>query len=835
MNDLICRDDSRRRELFAQRDRFNGIDFVEVLDGAVLCVHFFGEVPEVQDDEHPDGLRPADVVVSGGRRIRDLRVLALRVEHSADPDRDDCLRVTLDRIGDFSTYELRLIDVAGFDPRYCGVDFRFRLDCPTELDCAPPTDCASVSGPAVEVNYLAKDYASFRQLILDRMAFTVPDWAERHEADVGIALFELLAYAGDHLSYYQDAVATEAYLASARQRISVRRHARLVDYAMHEGLNARAWVTVWTDVDTPPVRAGDLSFITLPSSLSPSAARVVRSEDLESLSPNSYLVYEPVVDDRDQQLVFRASRSEIAFHTWGDDGCCLATGATEATLRETDPPLDFQPGDVLVLEEVKGVDSGQPADADPTHRHVVRLTTATASMDELLGVAVVEVEWAAEDYLPFSLCLSTRLPAPDCRRIDDISVARGNVVLVDHGRTVEEPLGAVGEPTLSGDCACEGSVLELHEQPPTFAAVLARTDLTFADQVDLTAAAAEAGRRDPRSGLPRVCLASTVGAPPAPLPDPLPRPARWEPRPDLLGSSAADRHFVVEVDDEGYAHLRFGDGELGARPPALADFEATYRTGNGRVGNVGREAISHLVLRSQQWSGVDARPRNPFEARGGVDPEPTAEVKVFAPDAFRAVLRRAITADDYASLAAARRGVQAAAAELAWTGSWYEARVAVDALGRGVAGDQLLTDIEAHLQAVRRMGHDLDVVAARPVPIDLQLHVCVDAHHSRGVVSAAVREVLGSGRTADGRLAMFNPDNLTFGTSVRLSRIVAAVQSLEGVSSVEVTRLRRLDHPDAGELETGLLAVRDLEIARLSGDPSIPEDGRLVLVMGGGR
>ena len=36
----------------------------------------------------------------------------------------------------------------------------------------------------------------------------------------------VFAYTADYLSYYQDAVATEAYLDTARQRISVRRHVR---------------------------------------------------------------------------------------------------------------------------------------------------------------------------------------------------------------------------------------------------------------------------------------------------------------------------------------------------------------------------------------------------------------------------------------------------------------------------------------------------------------------------------------------------------------------------------------------------------------------------------
>ena len=80
--------------------------------------------------------------------------------------------------------------------------------------------------------------------MLDRMAVLMPQWTERHAADLGVALVELLAFVGDYLSYQQDAVATEAYLGTARRRVSVRRHARLVDYSMHDGCNARTWVQV---------------------------------------------------------------------------------------------------------------------------------------------------------------------------------------------------------------------------------------------------------------------------------------------------------------------------------------------------------------------------------------------------------------------------------------------------------------------------------------------------------------------------------------------------------------------------------------------------------------
>ena len=96
---------------------------------------------------------------------------------------------------------------------------------------------------------MAKDYASFRRLLVDPIPSRVPDWTERHEADQGIALLELLAYEGDYISYAQDAVAQEMHLETARQRESVRRHAKLIDYPMHHGINAKAFLVL--DVAAP--------------------------------------------------------------------------------------------------------------------------------------------------------------------------------------------------------------------------------------------------------------------------------------------------------------------------------------------------------------------------------------------------------------------------------------------------------------------------------------------------------------------------------------------------------------------------------------------------------
>jgi hypothetical protein len=460
----------------------------------------------------------------------------------------------------------------------------------------------------------------------------------------------------------------------------------------------------------------------------------------------------------------------------------------------------------------------------------VRLTKVTPFVDALLDRRVLEIEWAPEDALPFSFCLSARLPAPDCRWIRDVSVARGNVVLVDHGRTVDEPLGPVGEKEAVGECACDGAIIEVARVPEPFRPALAYAPLTFAAALAVDAPATAAVVQDAHRALPRLSLAELVASEAAQVSGP-----RWLAQYDLLASGADDRHFVVEMDDNGRGHLRFGDGESGRLPAAGTRFQAVYRVGNGQAGNVGRETISYLVLRQGTLSTDEVKPRNPLPARGGTRPESTAEVKLLAPHAFRGTQLRAIMAEDYAELAQDNARLQRAACELRWMGSWYEARVAIDPLGGEAAAAELLAEIEGDLYKYRRIGHDLDVVAARYVPLDLALEICVLPGYARGHVKAALLEVFGNRQLADGRLGFFHRDNLSFGGGIRLSQIVAAAEAVEGVETVKVVRLKRLHEPNGGALDSGVLPLAAMEIAQLDNDPDFPENGQLELIVGGGR
>src|SRR5215210_2590763 len=252
--ELFCDDEARRAQVL-EHPTLNGIDYVEVSAASLneqrfIHVFFLKAPPPAGLFGHPEPFR-----VEGGVRTRNIKVLQVTQV-------DNHLVVEVDRAGDFSTCTL-VIDSAELDPAYTEVEYSFKAGCPSRFDCRPRVVCPPEARIEPLIDYLAKDYASFRQALIDLIPTLVPDWKERHEADLGIALVELLAYVGDQLSYYQDAVANEAYLETARQRISVRRHAHLIDYRMHDGASARTFIHLRMDENTSgALDAGTIQVLT---------------------------------------------------------------------------------------------------------------------------------------------------------------------------------------------------------------------------------------------------------------------------------------------------------------------------------------------------------------------------------------------------------------------------------------------------------------------------------------------------------------------------------------------------------------------------------------------
>jgi hypothetical protein len=843
----------KRRHAVRKHPSLNGIDYLEVLDRdapdrktrqRTLLVYLFEPVPA--------DLSAINVEIYGGVRVTQINVqwavcaldydnlidnnLISEIEHSFfqdlrdQPNSDHLLVVRTDASGDFSTYRLSLVrsptdpnPPESFDPVLSCADFSFKIECPGDFDCMVEPRCPPehIQGPLID--YLAKDYASFRGLMLDRLSVIMPDWEEQNTADLGIVLVELLAYAGDYLSYYQDAVATEAYLNTARKRISMRRHSRLLDYPMHDGCNSRAWICFEVaEGGAVHLKSEDAATKRRTRLLTRCVKKtVVDYRDWENVVDASHpLVFEPLHD-----VSLYPAHNRIFFYTYNNELCCLPKGATSATLCD-DPEkrLLLRAGDVLILEERVGAVTGREDDADPLHRHAVRLThvypeaeieagtgnrtPALLQSDPLTGQAIVEVTWHSEDALPFPLCISTRVKGGV---VTDMACARGNVVLADHGRTIED------EPMLP----------EVVSDRAPYRPRLSRTNITFCTTYDpdkaQNASASSVMAQEPGEAMPAVQLTCDGDL--------------WFAQRDLLGSDRFALEFVVEMEDDGQAYLRFGDDVLGRKPGSGATLKANYRVGSGSAGNVGAGAIAHIVPVEGGTDGI-TRVWNPMPAEGGTDAEKIVEARLYAPQAFR-TQERAVTEADYAEVVQRHSEVQKAVATMRWTGSWYTVYITVDRKGGREVDVRFKKELSGFMERFRMAGHDIEIDAPRFVPLDIAFTVCVAPGFLRSAVKQALLETFGSTDLPDGQRGFFHPDNFTFGQPVYLSHLVAAAMQVPGVLWIDTSekpthRFRCWGQPSRGELEEGMITFDRLEIMRLDNDPNAPENGRIEFFMEGG-
>ena len=835
----FCCDD-RRREAVRRHKTLNGIDYLEVdQDEVTLYVHFIKPMTGTT-------LTPANILIEGGERITNVEATQLTVGTDGAGNPPEVLSVQVNAPGDFSIYTLRLIrgiqdlrQPDGFDPLLSAVDFSFKIDCPNDFDCLDEQVCPPEPTSEPEIDYLARDYNSFRQLMLDRMAVLLPQWQERNAADLGIALVELLAYVGDYLSYQQDAVASEAYLGTARRRISIRRHARLVDYFMHDGSNARVWVQVQVNADLVKSGSG-------PAPL-PQGTQLFTHLDGQPVHISSYpstyaavLALNPEVFEtmEDANELYQA-HNELTFYAWGANECCLPKGATNATLQGHLPNLKV--GDVLIFEEVRGAQTGVAEDADPVHRWAVRLTDVELIQDPLGGqfqdppndnaLDVTEIEWHSDDALPFPLCISSTLTLDngDQVPVENVSVARGNIVLADAGRTIPlETLAPVPAPTLSEVLVASGNRCQQSNPVPVYPRYrphLQSRPLTQAAPFDAQnppPSASAVMNWDVSDTRPAIKLSNSLDT----------LPLEWTPLYDLLGSGPNDQNFVVETEADGTSYLRFGDDQYGLRPEPDSVFTASYRVGNGVQGNIGADSIVHILTDNPAIVSV----RNPLAARGGGEPEGIEDVRQRAPWAFR-IQERAVTQEDYAEVAQRDLAIRRAAASFRWTGSWRTVFLSVDRVGGVPVGSDFKSALYQRMDRYRMAGYDMEIDDPLYVSLEINMTVCVLPDYFRSHVKSALLQVFSNRILPDGQRGVFYPDNFTFGQTVYLSPLYAAAMAVEGVSFVQITLFQRQDRPDPQQvaLANGKLEMGRMEIARLDNDPNFPEHGVFRLTMEGGK
>jgi hypothetical protein len=784
---------------------FNGIRLALVhLNPAVnptearLTVYFFNnnEIGNIlAATGTPAGARQT-FPIAGGRRVI-AGPLAGQVQTVAVSGNaaDNFMELTVKSIGDYSVYTLQ-IDHANFDPLFSSIRFKFRPGC-FNVDCSPDWTPASPTGTDPRIDYLNKDYDSFRHTMIAAMMERVPGWRATSEADLDQTLIDLVSAAADELSDFQDRTVQEGYIGTARRRVSLTRHARLMDYHVHQGNQASTWIALeLAPAQQGLIAAGSVTVRSGVTDRSPTAQTFV-SSDSQSVD---------------------ALLNRMGLYTWSDALPSLEKGATTADLKLAiagKPAADTVTGLIrsgkvrrVLIQEWLNPSTVYPADHDKKKRQLLQLLDgnagATTMQDPLTTEFFVRVNWRPEDALRANYCFTVQCTP----KVENVSQFHGNLLEVFQGevRDVEfdDPKGSLAPGAFEYErdeqhgtlCRLPPQLLAYRDTPP-------------------------GGDTPPQSTL-EVHVQTTSGT------------EAWEEKPDLIHSDDSDeqgKHFVVETDELGDSIIRFGNGINGNRLPDLAQVLVHYQTAFGPDGNLGADTVTRIVSGPPLLNHASCW--NPFDVTNGRAPEPVEKIIRRAPEMFQFRQLRAITLDDYVRRAEELPEVSRASASYGWTGSWRTVRIGIDPTGGIILDDRLRRRLANHLDAVRLLGEDLEIRSPIFVPVEIHVSLCVTPDYWPQDLRFIIEQEFSTGFTPDGRMAFFHPDAWTFGQALYASQIFGRLRAIPGVEHVLAITMKRWNDPTGKSAE--VIPVQFNEIILVNSDPDHMEEGFMDFDLQGGR
>lgn len=840
---------------------FTGIDFIHVLDAVTqttLRVYFHTNLaaltdPFSFDSGDANALLPAHITIRNVTDPTEPKILVVGISGpsgSTSPGFDDELKrsffdVEVDRPGDFAEYKLRINDpIAGgdessapfsrIDPYFNDVSFSFKAACPSDQEClvAEP-ECPEDPVVDFPVDYLARDFESLKNALLDFSAQRYPNHSLPVEADVAVMLAEVMAALGDEFAYIQDRYAREAYLETATQRRSLRKKARLLDFEIHDGMSPRTNLEFVVNVDP-----GEDEVI-------PAGSRAWAVS--ESAGPIPFEVGEGLRDEKDYPVrqAWNARDTDptsvLVPYCFDASDACLPVGSTSILLEG-----EFDPGDAEALRTADPprlllfrIDSADPS--VPSRRHFARVIDVVSRTDPLNLLSgsprpLTELVLHPEDATPFQLDQ------------DELNLSL-NVLPATGGETRSVDFVCGPEPATPDELE-----IAVERQGPLFARESARptvflfglqdTDtqnLGFLDQTPGAALRPSLRRTTPEVVVRERGVAGN----------------EWTFVRSMLTARASDEVFTLEdglykriisyhrdgeeiihrdyASGNGYS-LRFGDGMFGAIPARGQEFTVEYRFGPGAEGNVPEGAITHLTVPGgiANMPGIVTAVNNPEAVTSGEDPESAADIKLLTPEAFRADVLFAVRPEDYGTQAERLEFVQRAHGTPRYTGSWTTMFAAADPFGANSLTSEQREQLENLMNCVRQTGRDVVVKDPKTLTIDLIIKICVEPFAFAAEVGAQVQELLvgrGGGRNST---PFFSPDNFTFGTPLRRSALEALIESVPGVRFVEGMWVREHGVSTPRAFRELLLQVDPDQVIRLDNEPLHPESGSLTVMTNGG-
>lgn len=400
------------------------------------------------------------------------------------------------------------------------------------------------------------------------------------------------------------------------------------------------------------------------------------------------------------------------------------------TLTELPIPGPLDPASVVA----QGITLDGPyIDLQPGQRIII-----TGEQDDLRGVFVSESLVLKDVVLEAGFTVITFTKPPTYSYVRDTVIINANIALATHGETVTETLGG-------GDASQSFQRFVLRQPPLTY--------ITDAN---------------PSGALSTLEIRVND--------------ILWHEVPDFFGHGPAEHIYITRLDDEGKTTVIFGNGETGARlPTGQENIKATYRKGIGEEGLVKAHQLTQLMTRPLGVKGVT----NPTGPTGAAGPEKLSDARRNAPLTIL-TLGRVVSLQDYQDFARAFSGIEKALATPVQVGEKNGIFVTI----AGAKGAAVLSDSSLYsslLTAIEEAGDPtipLFLKSYQPRFFRLSAQVKIDPDFPPENVLAEIDQKLRDSFSFEAR---------DFGQPVHQSEVIALMQSVTGVLSVNLVTFHRSD------------------------------------------
>ena len=255
---------------------------------------------------------------------------------------------------------------------------------------------------------------------------------------------------------------------------------------------------------------------------------------------------------------------------------------------------------------------------------------------------------------------------------------------------------------------------------------------------------------------------------------------KWKEVRTFYGRTSEERIFISRIEEDGSVYIQFGDGITGARlPSGVENVRATYRVGIGFEGLLKVGQLSFLMTPQLGIKSVT----NLLPTTGADESELRESIRQNAPLTVL-TLDRIVSIMDYENFTNAFAGIGKASADLLWKGEDRIVHLTVASANKEAIEKSLQENL---VDAINDARHDNFTVVVNSFDKKLfkvnALIKIADDYNDDKVIA----------RTKDVLKESFSFESRNFGQGVTPGEVIAVIQSVEGVTGVDLDKLDNRD------------------------------------------